>query len=71
MTENEKAKELVQHFKGRGMDGNENYAAKECALIVVDEVLKELSPLDYHPLGSYPNPKIEYWQKVIQEIKKS
>jgi hypothetical protein len=44
--------------------------AKQCTLIAVDEIIPELSPLELHPLGTYRNPKIEYWQEVKQEIEK-
>jgi hypothetical protein len=46
------------------------YSAKKCASIAVDEIIPELSPLELHPLGTYTNPKIEYWQEVKQEIEK-
>jgi hypothetical protein len=42
--------------------------AKKCALIAVDEILNELSPLELHPLGTYTNPKIKYFEEVKQEI---
>ena len=45
-------------------------SAKQCALVAVGEILNEISPLDIHPLGTYTNPKIEYWQEVKQEIEK-
>lgn len=68
LTPKEKAKELVnkylQIYDGRVIQ------AKQCALIAVDEILKEISPLDYHPLGSYINSKLEYYQEVKKEIKK-
>lgn len=57
LTPIEKAKYLVHHFK-------------ESAIIVVEEVSKELPMLEYHPLGSYTNPKIEYWQDVKKEVEK-
>ena len=43
---------------------------KQFALIAVDEILTELPMLDYHPLGSYTNPRIDYWEEVKQEIEK-
>ena len=85
MTPKEKAKKLVDKFYSEitGMElsfvsklivlpnGDSNYkTAKQCALIVVDEIIKELPILDYHPLGSYTNPRIKYWQEVKQEIEK-
>ena len=60
MTPKEKAEELREKC-----DGYIGYA-----LVAVDEILKELSPLDNHPLGTYINPKIEYWQEVKQEVEK-
>jgi len=63
MTPIEKAKELVRNFKGRGMDGDENYASKECALIVVDEIIKDRERLD-DSLFYDGN----YWMEVKKEI---
>jgi len=62
--EKEKAEELVRHFKGRGMDGDEDYASKECALIVVNEILLFLSL----QIGFYDENAVNYWNEVEQEI---
>ncbi len=60
MTPQEKAKELVTKYKGFGMY-NESIAAKQCALIAVDEILS-VAWLDY--------PIAKYWLEVKQEIEK-
>lgn len=84
MTPKEEAKELVDKFYqttpnetwideplGEFMKTYTAWGqAKQCALIAVDEILKQLSPLDLSPLGTYTNPKIEYWLDVKNEIEK-
>ncbi len=74
MTPREKAEELIRKYYRWGLhkDGQSLswLESKECALIAVDEIIPELSPLELHPLGTYRNPKIEYWQEVKQEIEK-
>jgi hypothetical protein len=76
MTPQEKAFQLIDSFdeyaesrisdNGRGFD--KRYCSKQCALIAVDEIINETSTLELHPLGTYTNPKIEYWQQVKKEI---
>lgn len=61
----EKAEELVYKFMDTHISWKQS---KQCALIAVDEILKQLSPLDLSPLGTYTNPKIEYWLDVKDEI---
>ena len=78
MTPKEKAEHLVVKFdeyaesriSDSGRDFDKKYCSKRCALIAVNEILESLSSLDLHPLGTYTNPKIEYWQEVKQEIEK-
>ena len=74
MTPKEKAEELLsKYYKLLPISASFEYTlkiCKECSLIAVDELIKELPVLDYHPLGSYTNPKIQYWQNVKQEIQK-
>lgn len=78
MAPKEKAKELFERFENAAYnyftntgDGIEVVVlAKQSSLIAVDEILKELPLLEYHPLGSFKNPKIEYWGEVKQEIEK-
>jgi hypothetical protein len=41
---------------------------KRKCLIVVDEVLENLEPLCISHLGTYTNPKIEYWQTIKELI---
>jgi hypothetical protein len=62
MTPKEKAKELFDLYLNVGMgDG----WAKECALIAVDKVEKEVIRL----FGNYPNIS-DYYREVKQEIEK-
>jgi hypothetical protein len=73
LTPKEKAEELVLRYLRIDDNTKEwfnSYIAKQCALITVDEILNQLSPLDLSPLGTYTNPKIEYWLEVKQEIEK-
>lgn len=77
MTLKEKAQELVSKFEyqegygiseSTGIDGISFHQAKQCALILVDEILKENSKrggendeiIEYEP----------YWLQVKQEIEK-
>ena len=59
----EKAKELVERFVNHQSDdypnSDENYHAKQCALICVEQVI-----------ASCFHPNLEYWQEVKQEINK-
>ena len=59
MEAKQKAKELVDRFT-KGMKNS--YYSKKCALICVDELLKELS------FFAVVNKK--FWQEVKQEIEK-
>ena len=75
MTPKEKAKELVEKFyyyanltERQAYQGRtEDYNAKQCALICVGEMIKELE-------GDWDDwmhePKDKYWQEVKQEINK-
>ena len=72
MTPREKALELVNNFYLNGIQ-DEEYSmeyddGKECALICVDEILKENERINEG--GSFPTPLTEYWQEVKQEINK-
>jgi hypothetical protein len=69
MTTKEKAKELLDKMAyGNSYDEYHNsslYTAKQCALIAVDEILKEYGT--YYKVevnGKY----VSYWQEVKQEI---
>ena len=75
MTPKEKAKELIDKFAEA--NGN-SFFAKECALIVVDEIIKQFVGV-YDSLkdaGVLESTNVEdsanykYWQEVKQEIKK-
>lgn len=66
MTPKEKAKELVDKFNYEG----KHYLmldAKQCALIVVDEIIKNEYDEENEP---YVMNNIKYWQDVKQEIQK-
>ena len=69
MTPKEKANELVDKYRNTIMsflsDNMKDMNAKKCALIVVDEIIKEYGT--YYKVevdGKY----VSYWQEVKQEI---
>jgi ABC-type amino acid transport substrate-binding protein len=68
MTPKEKAEELVDKFyyipNSQGIFMMQDYQAKECALIAVDEIILEMNSV------MLPNPFKQYWQEVKQEIEK-
>jgi hypothetical protein len=81
-TPKEKAEQLISNFSpyvycymGSGMLTNTcddeaiKMNAKQCALIVVDEILEEFYHLACDD-ETYGNTKIKYWQEVTQEIEK-
>ena len=65
MTPKQKAKELVGKFIHHAESFHDNHHAKQCALICVDEILKELKRGNIHRGTVY-----KYWQEVKQEIEK-
>lgn len=77
MTPKEKAEDLVGKFKIplilSDTDAGEEIIcttiSKQCALIAVDEILKELDhlPFDDQDFGTF---KMKDWNKVKQEIEK-
>ena len=74
MTAKEKAKELVNCFTKCKDKFNSYYVipiiedAKQCALIAVDEIIKEYSTLPH--FGELYLENIEYLEEVKQEIEK-
>ena len=75
MTAKDKAKELVDRFKGVTRPFSKRRTlkvdihpehAKQCALICVDEILESLWNVGH----SFSNDEINYWQEVKQEIEK-
>ena len=73
MTPKEKAKELVEKMFNVDL-GCENEAmcmlyphAVRCALIAVDEIIKQLTPIEKAPNNKSA---FQYWEKVKQEINK-
>ena len=69
MTAAEKAKELVDKFAKEAWSFHENTKwgyDKQCALICVDEIIKENERINEG--GAFPTPLTEYWKEVKQEI---
>lgn len=74
MTPKEKAEGLFKKTYqpifdiNKGININEDekiyYATKQCALIAVEEVVKQLSEYGWY------KPQMTYWKKVKQEIEK-
>lgn len=70
MTPKEKAKQLVEKMIIYHSPDDKDYeAAKDCALIAVDEMLKYFSKETF--MMAYPEiaiSEVNYWQEVKQEI---
>ena len=71
MEPKDKAEELVNKFYE--IENNSDYfgvnwkIAKQCALIAVDEVIQQLTPIEKAPNNKFA---FQYWQEVKQEIEK-
>jgi hypothetical protein len=74
MTPKEKAKEFVDRFvihqNDDYPDSDEDYHAKQCALICVNEIIKEHCHESEHKDPLAQDRWIDYWQEVKQEINK-
>lgn len=67
MTPKEKAVELYNNYYQHVADGAyPELNAKQCALICVDEILKELD--NFGNDDGYQFSRVEYYQQVKQEI---
>jgi hypothetical protein len=69
MKANEKAKELVSKFEYTQI-GYTNIVAKNCALVVVDEVLKTYPAINGVALYKNHIEDVMYWNEVKEEISK-
>jgi len=72
MTAIGKAKELFKKYsKGKDEHGwalcEFDSCAKQCALIAVDEIIKQLVPIERAPNNKSA---FQYWEEVKQEIEK-
>lgn len=65
MTPKEKAAELIVRFMPYSLSYKDNHAAKLCALIAVDEIIKEYGTYFKVEVGGK---YISYWQEVKTEI---
>ena len=61
MTPKEKAEQLVEKMYNSALYVASKYAAKQCAIIAVDEIIK-IEKHHIHDLW------VEYWQQVKTEI---
>lgn len=66
MTPKEKARELVYKFMDTRWDMSKE-DGKECALIAVDEIIRESK---LHDKTTYQHGRTSYWQEVKNEINK-
>jgi hypothetical protein len=66
LTPKETAEQLVEKYSS--LDGNYNSYPydKQCALICVDEILKENERINEG--GLFPTPLTEWWKQVKQQI---
>jgi hypothetical protein len=74
MTPKEKAKELVDKMLFCYQGNLDEYTAKQCALIAVDEIIKAnpykwVSFMDQYT-ETVLTSNIQYWQEVKQELEK-
>jgi hypothetical protein len=74
MTPKEKAEELFDKFylvkDERGLYRLNEFIAKQCALIAVDEIIQQWEVIDTYiaDFGGKLNQSLKYWQEVKQEI---
>lgn len=77
MNPKEKASDLVHRYRMLFMNEGEDYGeeilvsilSQKCALIAVDEILKEVDNVNYK-IGRNGLSHQEYWKEVKQEIEK-
>ena len=67
MTPKEKAIELIEKMLNGFQFNTDDYTAKQCALIAVDELIKELTEEISPSVHGFRH---KYWQEVKQEIEK-
>jgi len=65
MTPQEKAKELIRQFYSVGA-----IECKQCALIAVDEIVKEIQCNEFDFQLHVPMSVYKYWENVKHEIEK-
>ena len=72
MTAKEKAAELIVKFSAYTLSYKDEFAAKQCALIAVDEIINTLNRdiRDLDVRGNVLLDLISYWRKVKTEIEK-
>ena len=68
MTPKEKAIELVNKFDGVGLQQRNEAIA--CALICVDEIVKEIQCNSFDFQANVPMSVYTYWENVKEEINK-
>jgi len=68
MTPKEKAQELVDKFMPHSTGNSNSNEAIECAVITVDEILKECCKSSEKKDAKYQDERINYWQQVKHEI---
>lgn len=69
MTAKEKAKELVSNMKNC-LFSDGLYDARQCAIICVDEVIKEILSIEFNYDMDFYSNLLPYWNEVKLEIEK-
>ena len=70
MTPKEKAKELVEKYLNIEFCLLTDNKAKKCALICVDEMIREIKQIQFNEDIFMEDTVISYWNEVKQEINK-
>ena len=68
MTPKEKAIELVSKYSAYTLSYSSEHAAKQCALIAVDEILESAMPIWDGEYSDARNDFEKYWNEVKAEI---
>lgn len=69
MTPKEKAKEFIDKYQFVYIQNYTSmFEVKECALIAVDEIIKECCKSSEKKDAKYQDERINYWQQVKHEI---
>jgi hypothetical protein len=72
LTTKEQAEKLVRKYYTFGLNNTAQsfswYECKECALIAVDEIIKECCKSSEKKDAKYQDERINYWQQVKHEI---
>ena len=68
MTPKEKAIELIAKFAAYTMSYKDEFCAKQCALIAVDEIIEELKSIELNYDLNFQTDLLPYYLEVKTEI---